>query len=142
MTPFHLQILSPERPFYEGPCVSLVVPISDGMLGIQAHHTPLTAALTDGEVIYTLPDGTKHSCAVTRGMLDISRDNARILSESAVSPEEIDEETERLAMQEAMLELSEKQGKKDYMLSQLAFARAFNNLKVKQHNAVRETDRK
>ncbi len=142
MTSFHLQILSPERPFYEGPCVSLVVPISDGMLGIQAHHVPLTAALTDGEVVFTLPDGTKRSCAVTRGMLDISRDNARILSESAVSPEEIDEEAERLAMQEAKLELSEKQGRKDYMLSQLAFARAFNNLKVKQHNAVRETDRK
>lgn len=142
MTPFHLQILAPERAFYDGDCVSLVVPISDGMLGIMAGRAPLTAALRDGEVIFTLPDGTRRSCAVTRGMLDISRDVARILSESAVAPEEIDEEMERLAMQEAMLELSEKQGRKDYMVSQLAFARAFNNLKVKQHNAVKETDRK
>ena len=142
MTPFHLQILAPERAFYDGDCVSLVMPISDGMLGIMAGRAPLTAALKDGEVIFTLPDGTRRSCAVTRGMLDISRDVARILSESAVAPEEIDEEAERLAMQEAMLELSEKQGRKDYMVSQLAFARAFNNLKVKQHNAVKETDRK
>ena len=94
MTPFHLQILAPERAFYDGDCVSLVVPISDGMLGIMAGRAPLTAALKDGEVIFTLPDGTRRSCAVTRGMLDISRDVARILSESAVAPEEIDEEAE------------------------------------------------
>lgn len=142
MTAFHLDILSPERPFYSGECVSLVVPISDGMLGIMAHHTPLTAAIMDGELIFTLPDGTRRHCAVTRGILDISGNEARILSESALSPEEIDEEAERLAMQDAMLELSEKKGREDYILSQLAFARAFNNLKVKQHNAVRETDRK
>ena len=73
MTPFHLQILAPERAFYDGDCVSLVVPISDGMLGIMAGRAPLTAALKDGEVIFTLPDGTRRSCAVTRGMLDISR---------------------------------------------------------------------
>lgn len=142
MTPFHLDILSPERPFYSGDCVSIVVPISDGMLGIMAHHTPLTAAVMDGEVIFTLPDGTRRSCAVSRGILDVSGDGARLLSESALAPEEIDEEAERLAMQDAMLELSEKKGKEDYILSQLAFARAFNNLKVRQHNAVRETDRK
>ena len=42
---FHLEILSPERTFYNGDCVSLMVPISDGMLGIMAGHTPLTAAI-------------------------------------------------------------------------------------------------
>ena len=133
---FHLEILSPERPFYTGECLSLVVPISDGMLGIMANHAPLTAAIMDGEVIFTLPDGTRRICAVSRGMLDISHNDARLLCMSAVAPEEIDEELERQAMQEAMLELSEKQGRKDYMVSQLAFARAFNNLKVKQRNAM------
>ena len=44
--PFHLEILSPERRFYTGPCLSLVVPISDGMLGIMAGRAPLTAAIT------------------------------------------------------------------------------------------------
>ena len=46
---FHLEILSPERTFYNGDCVTLMVPISDGMLGIMAGHTPLTAAIVDGE---------------------------------------------------------------------------------------------
>ena len=140
MNSFHLDILSPVRPFYSGDCVSLVAPVSDGMIGILANHTPLTAAVPEGEVVFTLPDGSRRSCAVTRGILDVSRDKVRVLCESALAPEEIDEETERIAMEEAMLELSEKKGREDYMLSQLAFARAFNNLKVKQHNAERNTD--
>ena len=56
---FHLEILSPERTFYNGDCVSLMVPISDGMLGIMAGHTPLTAAIVDGEVTFVKPDGTR-----------------------------------------------------------------------------------
>ena len=136
MKTFHLEILSPERPFYDGECVSLVAPISDGMVGIMADHTPFTAAVMDGEVLFTLPDGTKRSCAVANGMLDITSNDARLLCESALAPEEIDEELERRALEEARLQLSEKQGRQDYMLSQLAFARAFNNLKVKQKSAM------
>ncbi len=136
MTPkcFHLEILSPERAFYSGECVSLVVPISDGMLGIMYGRAPLTAAITDGEVVFTLPDGTRRVCAVADGMVDVSGD-VRILCESALAPEEIDAEEERRALEEARLALAERMAYKDYMLSQLAFARAFNNLRVKRRSA-------
>ena len=45
--PFQLEILTPERAFYRGECISVIVPVSDGMLGIMANHTPMTAAITD-----------------------------------------------------------------------------------------------
>ena len=138
--PFHLEILSPERRFYTGPCLSLVVPISDGMLGIMAGRAPLTAAITDGEVHFTLPDGTRRVCAVADGMVDVSSTNARILCESALAPEEIDEEMERRAMEEARLALAERMAYKDYMLSQIAFARAFNNLRVKRQSETAPVD--
>ena len=51
--PFQLEILTPERAFYRGECISVIVPVSDGMLGIMANHTPMTAAITDGEVVFT-----------------------------------------------------------------------------------------
>ena len=38
---FHLRVLAADRPFYEGPCVSLTVPAVDGSMGIlagQQHH--------------------------------------------------------------------------------------------------------
>ena len=140
MKTFHLEILSPERSFYTGDCVSLVVPISDGMIGIQAGRAPLTAAIQDGEVHFTLPDGTRRVCAVSAGMVDVSRNDARILCESALAPEEIDAEAERQALEEARLALAERMAYKDYILSQLAFARAFNNLRVKRKSETAPVD--
>ena len=134
MKTFHLEILSPNRAFYSGDCVSLVVPISDGMLGIMAGRAPLTAAITDGEVLFTLPDGSRRVCAVAAGMVDVSQADVRILCESAMAPEEIDEAMEQRALEEARLAMAERLAYKDYMLSQLAFARAFNNLRVKRRN--------
>ena len=134
MNTFHLEILSPERTFYNGECVSLVVPISNGMFGIQAYHAPVTAATVDGEVRFTLPDGTVRRCAISSGMVDVSYNDARILSESVLAPEEIDAAAERRALEEAQLALSEHMAYKDYMMAQLAFARAFNNLRVKKQS--------
>ena len=128
MKEFELQILSPERPFYSGGCVSLTVPVSDGVIGIMAGHTPLTAAVEGGEVQFTLPDGTRRICAVTRGLLDISYENVRLICESVLAPDEIDEE-------EAREQLREQKARRDFILAQLAFAKAVNSLRVKQHAA-------
>ena len=135
MNTFPFQVLSPERKFYEGPCSSLIVPITDGMLGIQAGHTPMTAAIQDGEVVMTLPDGRRRSIAVPRGFLDVSADNVRLICESALSPDEIDEAAEQRALEEAQEQQREAQARRDYLLTQIAIAKALNNLKVKNHNA-------
>ena len=133
-TPFHLEILSPDRAFYVGDCLSLVIPISDGMLGIMAHHTPITAAIVDGEVTFVKPDGTRVPCAVSQGMVDVSEKRVQLLCESALRPDEINEEAERRQAKEAWLKMREKQGHRDYVLSQLTFAKAVSHLRVKQHN--------
>ena len=75
MTTFHLELLSPERAFYSGDCTSLIVPVSDGMMGVMANHSPMTAAIFDGQLSFTKPDGETVICAVTRGLLDVSGGN-------------------------------------------------------------------
>lgn len=138
MDSFHLEILSPESVSYSGECVSLVMPIDDGMLGIMAHHSPLTAAIMDGEVNITLPDGEKRIYAVTRGMVNVGENGVRLLCESAISPDEIDAEKERILAQEAALELKKKQSHKDFVMWQLSFNKAISNLKIK-NKEIRET---
>lgn len=133
MRTFHLEILTPEHPFYVGECVSLVIPISDGMLGIMAGHTPLTVAIHDGCVVFTLPDGTKTECAVSRGMLNFDQNGARLLCDFAVLPECIDEEKERRELEEAELALKEKQSHVDYVVNRLTVIKTLNNLKIKQN---------
>ncbi len=136
MNTFHLEILSPEHAFYTGDCISIVLPVDDGMLGIMAHHTPLTAAIMDGEITFIKPDGEKINCVVTRGMVDVSKERVLVLCETAISPDEIDEEKERRAANEAMLKMKKKQSAKEYALWQLSLNKAVNRLKASSKKNV------
>ncbi len=131
METFYLEIVSPERTFYSGECLSIVIPISDGMLGIMANHAPLTAALVDGEINFTKPDGESVSCAVARGMADVTDNKVCVLCESVLDPEEINEAQERMIAEEAKHKLSTEQSRKEYMLWQLSYKQAANRLKIK-----------
>ena len=128
---FQLEILSLERIFYKGECLSLVIPVDDGMMGIMANHTPFTAAIFDGEVTFTKPNGEEVVCAVTRGLVDMQSNRLQLLCESALSPDEIDEYAEQRLAEEALQELKKKQSKRDFAIWQMTFQRAVNNLKVK-----------
>lgn len=136
MASFHLEILTPERVFYRGECISLIVPITDGMLGIMAHREPITASITYGEAYYTKPDGEKILFSVSGGMVDVINNTVTLLCSSALLPEEIDEEKERQEAEKARSELTHEQGRRDYLLSRVMLANAINNLKVKQKQSI------
>lgn len=136
MALFHLEILTPTRVFYAGDCRSLVVPISDGMMGVRAGHLPMTASVTIGEAYYVSPAEEKVVFSVSDGILDVTGDRVRLLCESALLPEEIDEETARVAAESARLELEKEQSHSDYLMSRLMLNRAVNNLKVRQKHSV------
>lgn len=134
---FHLEVLSPDRSFYMGDCISLTVPLHDGLYGVMAGHVPLTAAVVPGEVVFKTPDGRTTVCSVSQGMIDVESNGVKILCETVLRPEEIDEAAERDAAEKAAQAMRGKQSYKDYMLSQVLFARAVNNLRVKKHDAAK-----
>ena len=103
-----------------------------GAYGIQGNHAPLSAAIVPGEVIFTKPDGTKVNCAVSRGLVDVSPEDVKILSESVLSPDEIDEEQEKKDLAKASAETRGEQSYKDFRLSQLMMAKAIENLRIKK----------
>ena len=136
MKSFHLEILTPERVFYKGECTSLTVPISDGMIGILAGREPVTASVRVGDANYVTPDGRRVVFSVSDGMLDVSDTGVTMICDSALLPEEIDEEAARIEAELARAELSKKQSKRDYMMSRLMLSNAVNNLKVKQKTSI------
>ncbi len=133
MKTFYLEILAPERTLYRGPCESLIIPVDDGQMGILAGHSRMIADIVPGEIAYTVPGEGKKIAAVTSGMINVSGDTVRVLTDTALFPDEIDEEREKRDAEEARAQLNRKQSNRDYLLSQLTFARAVNNLRVKKH---------
>ena len=136
MKSFHLEILTPERVFYKGECVYLCVPITDGMLGIMANREPITASVTFGEAHYTAPNGEKTVFSVSGGMIDVVGNSVKLICDTALLPEEIDEDKERRTAESARSELAGKQSRRDYLLSKLTLSNAINNIKIKQKTKV------
>ena len=136
MNTFYLEILSPERVFYRGECVSIVMPTGDGMLGIMANHAPLCASIEDGEVVFTKPDGETVICAVMRGIADMTDNHLHLLCESALAPDEIDAEAERRLADEAEKEMRNKQIEHDFAIWQMTFKNAMNRLRVKGKSGI------
>ena len=64
MNEFEVNILAADRPFYQGPCVHLQVPISTGQYGILAHHRNVIAAIVPGKLRLRTPDGAEQTAAV------------------------------------------------------------------------------
>ncbi len=132
MNEFNLHIIEADDDFFNGKCVSLVVPTTDGMLGIQAMHENLVAAVSIGVVKYTLPDGTRCHAAVSNGMMKIENNEVLILVESCEDPDEIDEVRAKSEEESAKDVLSGKTDRLNYRAAKGMLARAANRLKIKK----------
>lgn len=132
MTEFMLHILEADGTFYNGSCVSIIVPTTEGLYGIQAKHENMIAAITTGTVKYTTPDGEEHYAAVAGGLIKVEDNDVLLLTESAEHSEEIDENRARKEAEAALEEMKEKKNLEEYRIAQARMARAINRLKVKQ----------
>lgn len=133
MNTFHLSFYASDRRFYEGECVSLTAPFSDGEYGIMANHSNMMAAVTPGELRFTMPDGTVCVAAVSGGILKMEDGKVLLLVGTAERPDEIDANRARRAADEAKEALLQKKSLLDYHTAQARLIREINRLRVKNH---------
>lgn len=131
---FRLHILAADRPFYDGDCVSLVVPTPSGQYGVLAHHSDYIAAIVPGEITFTAPDSNEPViAAVSEGIIKVEKGEVLVLVDTAESPDEIDENRARRAAEEAREQLLQKQSRQEHIAAQARLARAVSRLKAKHH---------
>ncbi len=131
---FSLEILAADRDFYQGDCISLVIPTVDGEVGIMARHQNMIFAVAPGELRYTLPDGTEYRAAVSEGLAKVEDNDVKLLIDAVERPEEIDQNRARRAADEAREELLQKRSIQEYRTAQANLARAINRLRVKSRD--------
>ncbi len=131
MEAFQVHILSAERPLYEGPCESLVIPTLDGQYGILAHHCNSIHAVVPGELSYKLPGQPAKTAAVSAGLVKIEDNSVLLLVDTAERPEEIDANRAKRSADQAREELLQKRSLQEYRIAQAQLARAIGRLKVR-----------
>ena len=133
MNSFRLHIFAADRVFFEGDCVSLIVPTNPGQYGVQAHHSNMIAALVPGMLTYRLPEGESRNAAVSAGMIKVEANDVLVLVDAAERPEDIDAIRARRKADEAREILLQKRSQQEYRTAEATLARALNRLRVNDH---------
>ncbi len=92
---FRLSIVTPEKVFLDEEIRSLVVPGSEGYLGVLSNHAPLITALQPGKIEYRDEDDQVQIMAVTHGFLEVSGNTATLLADAVERANDIDIERAR-----------------------------------------------
>ena len=96
----HVEIVTPYELFYEGDVDQIILPATDGEIGILPGHVPVIVALNPGEI--RMKDGSKYLyVSASDGYADIEIDNAIVVIGSAEWPEQIDLNRASLALERA-----------------------------------------
>jgi len=87
---FQCSIVTPDGPVFDGEVEMVVVPGSEGGLGVLARHAPIVAQLDVGEVRVDLGGKNWRAWATSDGYFEMVRNVATVLVEGAVATEDID----------------------------------------------------
>jgi F-type H+-transporting ATPase subunit epsilon len=99
--PLHVQIVSQEGPVFEEPAADMVIlPGSEGEMGILPHHAALLTTLNFGE-LRVRKGGAEESFIVYGGVAEVRPDRVIVLADTAESSYQLDEARAAEARQRA-----------------------------------------
>lgn len=127
---YNLSIVTPEKIFYEGEVSSLIVPGSEGYLGVLTNHAPLITAIIPGKVTCVDKDQNEIVMAVSFGFFEVSANHATLLADSVEYASDIDLERARESLERARQRQRNAVGEIDTPRAQRAVARAKNRIQV------------
>src|ERR1700745_1459438 len=98
--PLRLEIVTPETKAYSEDVDMVTLPGSEGELGVFPNHIPVLTTLKPGE-LRILKNGQLTSMEVGEGFVEIKGDSVSILTDMALSSENIDTAAAEAAVERA-----------------------------------------
>lgn len=132
-----LQIITPERAVLKDVQTdAVVIPVTDGSMGILYNHAPMVATLRIGLLKYK-QGGVYKRVALGGGFLELSNNRITVLADTAEVGDTIDVLRAKQAVARAEQRLRDRTEKNDRVRAEIALRRAMNRLRA----AGVETDR-
>ncbi len=127
---YNLTIVTPEKIFYEGEVSSVIVPGSEGYLGVLTNHAPLITGIVPGKVFVTDGDDKEIFMAISYGFFEVSGNKATLLADSVEYVDDIDIERARESLERARKRLRDTAGEVDTPRAQKAVLKAKNRVRI------------
>jgi F-type H+-transporting ATPase subunit epsilon len=126
-----LEIVTPEEKIYSDDVDMVVLPGSEGELGVYPKHVPVLTTLKPGE-LRVLKNGRETSMAVGEGFVEIKGDAVSVLTDMALEAEKIDIASAEAAVERAKAAMKEDLGKEEVAAIQASLQKALAQLQVKR----------
>jgi F-type H+-transporting ATPase subunit epsilon len=130
---FTISIVTPEKEAFAADVVSVILPGSEGYLGIWANHAPLVSGVAPGIVALKLDDaGTMKYLSVSSGFVEVSDNKVNLMVDSSEDAGEIDVKRAQKALERARERLASVESTIDRERAALAAERARARLRAAQ----------
>ena len=129
MSSFHLQIVTPDGEFFDGPAERVKVRTINGDVAILAGHIPYVTALGTGEASVTV-DGEVRKAAASGGMLSVTPEVVRVVATTFEWAEDIDVERAKRARESAEAAIRQETDPNQLELAKARLSRANARLKA------------
>lgn len=129
MKMFKLQVISPDRIFYDGEAEMVEVKTTEGEMGIYRDHIPLTAIVAPG--ILRIHEGEEvKEAALLDGFIEITKTKVVVLAEACEWPEEIDINRANEAKIRAERRLKGEEGSINEVRAEMALRRSLTRISL------------
>ena len=130
MSTFSLQIITPEKIFFEGTVQRVIISTTEGDVGILAKQEKYVAALPSGPVKITMEDGTERLAALSGGAVKVSPSQTAILANAVEWAEDIDVDWAKRSEQDALRRKENSKDQQELEYAEMKLKRALNRLRV------------
>jgi F-type H+-transporting ATPase subunit epsilon len=131
-----LEIVTPEKTVYSEDVEMVTLPAVEGQMGVLPHHVRLVTQLIPGEMIVR-KSGHDDFLAVGEGLVEVTGERVSVVTNMAISLENIDEAKAEEARERAAARLREKISSEEVASVNASLARSLAQLQVKRRRAVR-----
>lgn len=133
MTPFKLQIITPEKTVFDGETEQIIVRTTVGDVGILNGHEPYCAAVSIGQMRVMI-GGTFRRAATSGGIIKVSKEKTTILVQTCEWSDEIDVERAEAAKSAAEARVKAAKDDKELLLAEAKLKRALNRIDTSNFN--------
>ena len=126
-----LEIVTPEDKIYSDDVNMVTLPGKEGQMGIFPNHVPLMTQVAAGEIL-AQKGSEQQYLAVGEGFVQITADKISVLTDMAVTEDNIDEAKAEEAKKQAEARLQEKLSDEELATVKAALAHSIAQLSVKR----------
>lgn len=136
MNTFELEIMASDHKVFAGEAYSVVVPTTEGQVGILAGHSNLIMAVIPGFLEFEPAPGQelngRQTVVVSEGLLKVENGEAIILVDTAESPDDVDVERAGRSAERAREDLRKLSSAREKSAASARLSRAMSRMRAAQ----------